>query len=73
LVNLIAGRRIAPEFVQDAATARALADQLIAITPDGPPREVLLTELRTVRQRLAGDTRGAAVRVADLAAELLAK
>ena len=72
LVNLIAGRRIAPEFVQDAATPKALAAQLIEITKDGPPREVLLTELRTVRQRLAGDTRGAAARVADLAHELLA-
>jgi lipid-A-disaccharide synthase len=71
LVNLIAGRRIAPEFVQDAATAPALASELADITADGPQRDVLLRELHTIRQRLAGDTRGAAVRVADLAAELL--
>lgn len=71
LVNLIAGRRAAPEFVQEQATPQALAEQLIAITSDGPTRDVLLRELHTVRERLTGDARGAAARVGDLAQDLL--
>jgi lipid-A-disaccharide synthase len=71
LVNLIAGRRAAPEFVQEQATPQALAEQLVAVTADGPTRDVLLRELHTVRQRLVGDPRGAAARVGDLAQELL--
>lgn len=71
LVNLIAGARVAPEFVQDAATPETLAHALAEMTAEGPKREEILTALRGVRARLAGDARGAAVRVADLAAELL--
>lgn len=71
LVNLIAGERLAPEFVQDAATPEALAAALVAVTRDGSERERQLRGLRGVRAKLTGDTRGAAARVADLAAELL--
>jgi lipid-A-disaccharide synthase len=71
LVNLIAGKRIAPEFVQDEATPRALANALAAITAEGEARETTLEALRGVRAKLAGDARGAAAYVADLAAALL--
>jgi lipid-A-disaccharide synthase len=71
LVNLIAGKSVAPEFVQDAATPRALADALIPLIQEGTAREQTLGELRMIRQTLSGDARGAAVHVADLAAELL--
>ena len=73
LVNLIAGERVAPEFVQDAATPDALAQALAPLTRAGAEREKHLTALRGVRQKLAGDARGAAVHVADLVAELLRK
>ena len=71
LVNLIAGERLAPEFVQDAATPERLANALAAITRDGYEREKQLAGLRRARQTLTGDERGAAARVAELAAELL--
>jgi lipid-A-disaccharide synthase len=72
LVNLIAGKRVAPEFVQDAATPAALAAALLPLLQDGPHREAMLADLKSVRARLAtSDTRSAADHVADLAAELL--
>jgi lipid-A-disaccharide synthase len=72
LVNLIAGKRVAPEFVQDAATPASLAAALLPLLQDGPPREAMLSDLRSVRARLAAkDTRSAADHVADLAAALL--
>lgn len=71
LVNLIAGRQVAPEFVQDAATPEALANALLPLVREGETREKTLNELRQIRQMLAGDARGAAVHVADLAAELV--
>jgi len=40
LCNLVLGRNIAPEFMQNAATAPALAAALMAIIPEGPVREV---------------------------------
>jgi lipid-A-disaccharide synthase len=39
LCNLVLGRNIAPEFMQNAATAPALASALMAIIPEGPVRE----------------------------------
>jgi lipid-A-disaccharide synthase len=71
LVNLIAGERVAPEFVQDDATPEALAKALAPLVRDGPEREKHLNALRGVRQKLAGDARGAAVHVADIVATLL--
>jgi lipid-A-disaccharide synthase len=71
LVNLIAGERVAPEFIQDDARPEALATALLAITRAGPEREAQLAGLRGVRQKLTGDARGAAAKVAELAAEIL--
>ena len=71
LVNLIAGKRIAPEFVQGEATPGALAEAVIALLQEGVHREEKIQAIKAVRQKLVGDPRGAAARVADLAAELL--
>jgi len=72
LVNLIAGKRVAPELVQDAATPQALAGELVRLIRPGGARDEMLLELKAVRARLAAeDTRPAAEHVADLAAELL--
>jgi lipid-A-disaccharide synthase len=72
LVNLIADKRVAPEFVQDAATPAALATALLPLLQDGAPRDAMLADLKAVRARLATrDTRSAADHVADLAAALL--
>ena len=71
LVNLIAEKRLAPEFVQDAATPESLANALFPLIAPGDAREHMLAELRAIRQKLAGDARGAARHVADIAAQLL--
>jgi lipid-A-disaccharide synthase len=74
LVNLVAGRRLAPELLQDEATPRALADALLPLIDEGPARASALEGMRAVREALRTDGPGtAADRVAGMAAELLAR
>jgi lipid-A-disaccharide synthase len=54
--NLIAGRRIVPELIQNGFTAASVARELNAIIPDGPARQQMLADLREVRGKLR-DTR----------------
>ena len=69
LVNIVAGRMVAPEFVQDALQPAALADALRPLLqPDSPQRATQVEGLRAVRDSL-GET-GAATRVAAMALEL---
>lgn len=72
LANLVAGRRFAPELLQDDATPAALAEALLPLIDEGPARRDALDGTRAVRDALAPDGDGtAAERVAALAAELL--
>ncbi|HET9985274.1 MAG TPA: lipid-A-disaccharide synthase [Longimicrobiales bacterium] len=75
LVNLVAGRRLMPELVQDAATPAALAAALSPLLAEGSPeRANALAGLACVRAALASPDaagRSAAERVAALAAELI--
>jgi len=69
LVNIVAGREIAPEFVQDALQPRALADALAPLLQaNSAERAVQLHALQSVRESL-GEA-GAADRVAAMALEL---
>jgi lipid-A-disaccharide synthase len=72
LANLVAGRRVAPEFLQDAATPDALAEALLTLIDEGPARRKAIAGLQDVQAALqrSGDAT-AAERVADLAAEIL--
>ena len=71
MVNLLAGREVAPEFVQDALQPIALADALEPLLDGGSEaRAVMLRELATVRDSL-GEA-GSARRVAGIALGLLA-
>lgn len=70
LANLIAERRVAPEFVQDAASPEALAATLLPLLDEGSAeRREMVEGLSGIRARLGGP--GAARRVAELAAGLL--
>jgi lipid-A-disaccharide synthase len=70
LVNVLAGREIAREFVQDTARPRDIADEVGQLLEDAPRRAEAVERFRELRRRL-GAGRGCA-RVAELAQELLA-
>jgi len=70
LLNIVAGRRVVPEFVQDAfvpATVAAALDPLF--DEHGPARAAMDTALAEVRARLGQP--GAAARVAQIASGML--
>lgn len=70
LVNLVAGREIAPEFLQQRARPDLLAAALLPLLRDGSPeRARQLQGLREVRERVGGP--GAAERTAKIAVDLL--
>ena len=70
MVNLLAGREVAREFVQDALQPMALADALEPLLQqDSAPRNAMLRELEVVRASL-GET-GSAARVARMALDML--
>ena len=86
MVNLLAGRGIVPEFVQDAVRPDRMAEALAPLLdPDSEVRRSMLEALGGVRRALAGGEgseegtagtpargRTASQRVAELAGELLA-
>ena len=65
LVNVVAGRLVAPEFVQDQLIPVRVADTLEALLQESAPRRQMLTDLADVRSRLGAP--GAADRVAEMA------
>jgi lipid-A-disaccharide synthase len=77
MVNLIAGKRVAPELIQSDFTAANIVQQIEQLLPDGAPRESMMEELSRVRglldTRPAGDTEagGAIGRVAAIVLDLL--
>lgn len=75
LANLVAGDRVVPELLQDAATPAALAAALLPLMEEGSEaRRRAESGLARVRGALAAaaDSRTVADRVAALAAELIA-
>lgn len=75
LVNLVAGERVVPEFIQSAATPAALAAAMLPLIQSShPEREQALLAFRQVKAKLQvpGDgSKRVADRVAEIAAELL--
>jgi lipid-A-disaccharide synthase len=70
LANLVANARVAPEYVQDAATPEALADALSPLLDAADSQRIeMVARLRGVRSALGRG--GAGKRVAEIAAELL--
>lgn len=70
LVNVVAGREVAPEFVQDAVRPSDMAAALERLIVPGKARDEMLAGLAEVRGRLGSP--GAAGRVAAIASELAA-
>jgi len=68
LVNVVAGREVAREFIQDEIVPSMMADALAEILKDGPQRQEVLTGLAEVRSKLGSP--GAADRVAEMASGL---
>lgn len=57
MVNLIAGRTLCPEFIQQAARPAAMADALDTLLGDTPERRTQLDGLNEVGRALAGEGR----------------
>jgi len=52
MANLIAGKRVVPELIQDDFTAANIVEQLRPLLPDGPARESMRMELGAIREAL---------------------
>jgi len=80
MVNLIAGERIVPELVQKNCTADNIVAELAKILSDGPARERMMCDLKSMRERLKkpddssdASANPAPAHPADRAAEIILK
>ncbi len=58
MANLIAGKRVVPELIQDDFTAANIVKDLRQLLPDGPVRESMMKELGAIREALQVDAAG---------------
>ncbi len=70
LPNIVAGRRIVQEFIQDAAEPTAMGDEILRLLDDQDYIETMLQDLEEVRKML-GDP-GCSVRVSSIVDEMSA-
>jgi lipid-A-disaccharide synthase len=76
MVNLIAGREVVPELVQQDFTAKEVVENLNRILPDGPARAQMIEALAAVKGALRGPDRNEihpADRAASVILQLLAR
>ena len=76
MANLIAGKQVVPELLQDDFTAENIVQQIKPLLPDGPARQSMMEELARVRGLLskkpvAGTESGAIDRVAAITLEVM--
>ncbi len=69
LVNLIAGKEIVPELIQEEASSTRIADTVFKMLSDPSGLKQLSLELLAIRDKLGGP--GASERVADIAFRML--
>jgi lipid-A-disaccharide synthase len=75
MVNLIAGREVVHELVQQDFTAENIASEIVKILSDGPARETMIAGLAGVKAALKGgpDRLPAAEQAADAIMAILAR
>jgi lipid-A-disaccharide synthase len=77
MANLIAGKRVVTELIQDDFTSENIVQEIERLLPDGPPRQSMMEELARIRGLLnhhepsRGEEVGAIGRVAAVTLELL--
>jgi len=71
LVNIVAGKRIVQEFIQEKAQAKPLAEELLRLLDDEDYRNAMREELKSVQDKMGSG--GASDRVAELVITLLDK
>jgi len=69
LVNIVAGKTVAPELIQHQANPERIAAEVLAILGDADRRRIIKEELLQLREKLGRP--GAARRAADMALSLL--
>ena len=69
MVNILAGRRIVPEFVQHEATVERVLPAALDLIADSPARAAMLQDLRSVKEGLGGP--GASARAAEAVLEIV--
>lgn len=67
LPNIVAGRTVCPELIQDDVSPERIRDELVALAADGPRREAQLSAFAGIREKLGGE--GATARAAAFVAE----
>lgn len=69
LANLVAGKKVAPELIQDEVTPERIAEEVEAILTDPLKRQSMERELASCREKLGGP--GAAQRAAENVVEFV--
>jgi lipid-A-disaccharide synthase len=69
LPNLVIGENIVPEFLQERATPRALADAILPLLVEGPARKAQLAAFARVRARLLEAGHNPSARAAEIVLE----
>jgi lipid-A-disaccharide synthase len=69
LVNLVAGRRIVPELVQEEVNGRRIAEEVHKIIVDEKYSRTMKNELEGVKNKLGGP--GASARVAEIVCQMV--
>ncbi len=69
IVNIIAGKTIVPELIQNEANSQRIAEEALAILNDPQRKQEIIKDLAEIRAKLGNP--GAAIRAAKLACDML--
>ena len=65
LANLVLGKNVYPEYLQEACTAEALADALVPLLSDTPERQAQLAALAETPEKLRLASSSPSIAAAD--------